>query len=252
MVTTPLLTYLGLCIHPDHLVAICVACGVAKLPQDIRGHVVRHKSSVTPSEMAMLNSLLTQYGVVNDPAKVRFPGRGVPPVELLPVVPDAYCCNACPWCFTTLESFKTHWYKNHTELPNDPSDRFHLGSAQTFFEGYGKRYFEVSSLPQGSPSLLKLFWFHHSGPAPSINPTKPAESRELPPLLVITRWLDYLERYVGPGTELYRRGLRSLVTVDDKRDHRLREGVDVLLSHGQELARSAPLAVRYLLVECPR
>jgi len=250
------LQFMGLVYHDEFKVLLCV-CGKAIQADRAVIHVEGHGLSLTRAQRAEFEEFMDHHDVASYPSDICHPTPGGPPVEILKQIPDGFCCNMCSYCAPEKKTFNNHWYATHgKEVQMPVALRHHQGTLQTFFHPVGVQYFEVnpslSTVTKDDPFAIYIRdEVSKYAPFPA---TLPLNAREVPPLLQITQWHTHLGDYAVDYQK--RSGLWSLVTLPTSATL---TGIGALgaivfkyMKRIRLLANKSSLAMRCLLIECPR
>lgn len=254
--TNKIFDFLGLRYHTHFKVLLCV-CGTALLPEACITHVKHHGVKLIDTSQIDFDHAVAALDVATTTSMVQVPPPGGPPVEILTVIKNGHCCNVCNYCSPKKKSLNNHWYATHgKERTLAPELRYHMGAIQSFFIVLGDHYFEVNPTLTQLPAddIFAIYMRDEVSKFTPFPATLPTHPNEVPPLLQVTQWHVHLAAY----TEDYRKrdALRSLVTLPS---HSTPTGIghlgDVAFEYLKEIrdkASQSTLAMRHLLMECPR
>ena len=137
----------GLAIHTALRIFVCIACRGNVFPNDIHGHFKNQHKMKSNIRVDHLRQLIKRYGIYSDSKQVLLPNAGGPPVEILPIIPDAFACDIdqCEHVTLKRESMLAHVRKAHPNRPRKTNMCYQTGiTAQAAISGIGRRYFAVN------------------------------------------------------------------------------------------------------------
>jgi hypothetical protein len=248
--------YLGIRYHKHYKTIHCV-CEQAVLPDAIVSHVHGHGIKVTREMRRKLEDHLQKVPLVKAVHEVMGPSPNGPPVELLRLV-DGHRCVRCPYAAPAVKSVQNHWHKTHGKVETvAPKDRYTKAMLQTFFAHVGQNYFEVNpALATLSPeNVFAIYMRDHVPNFPAFPASPPLTEREVPPLLQVTQWHEHLAAYVSNAQT--RQNLLSMIslTSSSTAPKWLKKAGEICYEYLKDVrakANRATLAMRMLLMECPR
>jgi Orsellinic acid/F9775 biosynthesis cluster protein D len=254
--TNPVLTVMGLYYHRHFNVLICKECKKAEVPQHSLAHVGRHGIRLTADQKRDYDAFVKAHNISQVHSVPSPPPHG-PPVEMLELIPDGFCCNHCHYCAPARKSINNHWYKKHQEdLKLADKDRFHRGTLQTFFSPIGESFFQVNpELAFASSDDCYMHYLRYEVPFfPPFPAAPPLDEHEVSPMLQLTQWHAHLKGHIEDYK--MRCQLMSLVILLSRRAKKgigcLGDVVDSYLRDIRRKAQKSSISVRCLLMECPQ
>lgn len=250
------LLQLSLRVHSVYKTLHCISCQTVHLPGDIVAHLNTHDIRIPKKDISKLVTSLTDLQAEESREKIRNPPPGGPPVECLPVVQEGHCCNQCNYCVPALTSFRNHWSSAHKDDLTPANESFHLGVIQTFFKSRRQSWFEVIPSLVPSPPSVDLFEVYMQQQVPKFKETlvnEPIHVREIPPFLQVTGWHLHLEKHLKTRQGI--KNIRSLVYLPTLRDNETSYLHNLVLAYMKDIRhknQNSSLAVRSILMECPR
>jgi hypothetical protein len=218
-------------------------------------HLKTHGIKLSKATTRRFHQIITELGVLTS-TTVTVPDPRGPPVELLAIKPDGYCCNECNFCFPGFGGFKKHWSRDHKNHEAPTMAAYHKGSIQTFFQPTNQRWFEVLPAMTNLPTQ-DVFATYLEKQVPKFKSTlisAPVHVHEVPPLLQVTGWHTHLANFIK--TQEGVRDIQSLVQVPFSKETKGLDGLrDVVFKYMKDVrakAQASTIGVKCLLMECPR
>jgi len=192
---------IGLVIHTALRIFLCVACRANVLPNDIRGHFKSQHTMKCNIRIDDLQGLIKRYGIRSSAKAVHLPMSGGPPVELVPIIFDAFQCDIdqCDHVTLKVDSMRSHIRKDHNNRPRKTDNCYKTGiTAQAVISGIGRRYFAINTALANKPAngvvdVILTSWL------PTLKLGQKAMSsnnRETTPLLQKTEWHRRLQDFM--------------------------------------------------------
>jgi len=249
---------LGSNITPAPKIVACKECKIGLSPQNVVKHARdEHGVPISRSLAKIVRSIIDNYDLLKKCQDVQMQSRG-PPVQGIAIC-AGYWCTLCDACVPARSSLATHLSSDHKSADGGIDVNGKAGYIQTLFR-FSPKYFSV--LPTLANHLPQDAWWEFiHGPAREIDAidisNKPLDPKEIPPLLRLTQWHDYIGEDVLEK-KAYLRKLKTLTDLpmgDARKEctgNRLRKTVVLYMQDIRQKALRTTLSVRTLLMECPR
>ncbi|KAJ6501063.1 hypothetical protein C8R47DRAFT_257476 [Mycena vitilis] len=261
----PLVT-LGLQIHEEERVLLCVACEQAVRPSAALHHAKKEHglTLASPADREVFDTLGEKYNLYRQPSEVPRRTFGLAPVEGIKVIEDGWICRHCSFAAPMQGTLQKHWRQadHRARAPgwlafNDGAIR---GSIQTFFNPESQAWFEVvPELAHAAPGDFFEAYLRRYGDSfdeASQSLPGPVTFKENPPINRLTFWDVHLAPWLRDKRSVFH--LRSLMTLT-RAENRAQDGPDRLcrivpayLVAIRTLSEDASLPVRSMLMTYPR
>lgn len=244
----PMLFKFSLRVHRALSLLICIGCGTAQLAGNALTHAQeQHKIPHNAQQKAAFDARCQALGVATTLPNIRKFPPGNAAVEGI-TVQTGYACSLCDYCALTTKTITKHC---HAREVHDPKATFKRDAKlQTLFHPVGTGYFEVdvrtsdalneqvlSAVRQQVLPRLQL-------KDPLGDGRTPTSFREVPPLLIITRWHERMSAFVDDE-----RLRRQLIDIRDGVKGVTEPGFDRLYNEVLMMMKTAELFARDLTIE---
>jgi Orsellinic acid/F9775 biosynthesis cluster protein D len=183
----------------------CLLCQAFFTPCHVLKHCHNlHKGAKpSPSLHRQLDAVVKQYGIAERP-KLLYPPPNQAPIKGLHILKHGYSCNSkgCSYAAYSKETMMTHWKSDHQDMLKyvDTKMRYdHPVHVQQYFKYTYNKYWTVNPALADRPKddLYSLF-LRDLQPKlqKEIDLASPTLSRDIPPWLKVSGFLDYLGDYV--------------------------------------------------------
>ena len=137
----------GLCVHVNIRIAICIECRSVIKPSDLHHHIVKtHSMSAT---ISFCEELQAKYHLQLDPYNVR-PGSIINAIYGLDLVKGYTTCDSCGYACGTDKAMKRHI------KASDTCKTYRKRYVQTFQPSSNRMYFGVETEPREDPAITAL------------------------------------------------------------------------------------------------
>lgn len=240
--------------YHNHLHILICICGKGIHPAKVVSHATTHNITLSKNQQEELKEGIQTLVLAGDEALN--PPPGGPPVELLHLVEDGYCCSFCDHCTPESGSMKTHWYTTHKMEKNVRlTERYHSGTLQTLFSP-GRWYFRVEPMlkPISSSALFARYMKEVVPQLPSFATPEAQHGHEVPLLLQTTHWHTHLKEYVvDKGLREHLLSLTAVPRQPGTSGYDLLGPVTLLyLKQARARGNDATLGMRCMLMQYPR
>lgn len=254
MLSNPVLTRCGVEVHAYFKTMHCVQCSSAFLPASMSRHLKDHGIQMSKADKLALLDYASANKLRTD-HELEVPSRDGPPVQGLKVQ-DGYACTLCEYAAANHITALTHFSRDH-KGEGSRKDGLIASKVQNFFLSK-HNYFQVCTIVQVKESESKVIGLFRKElaakkKASDFLPTVD-NPKEVPPLLRITGWHEFLEDVLKSKSAVEQ--ITELMLLPNSKDPgplaRVGELVFKYVEDIREKGRTAPIGVRCVLMEYPR
>lgn len=236
----------------------CTVCHVGVPPKSAVEHVKKHLRKLPNSTRRLLENWLDLQQLASNSSQLVIPLKKEAPLPALQVH-SGYICRKCGYAGLSADStMRIHSSTVHN-VSSGWMETIRPAYLQTFFPSHPV-YFEVASDVE-IPDRYEVVDAYLKQMRPMYEASKdvlPMASTdiEVPPLLRITHWHHHLANYINSQSKTT--SLLTLMQLPTSRrgeqhlGEPLRKTIQEYMEDIKGKANTAPLAVRCLLMECPR
>lgn len=249
------LSVLGLFPCPKILTCTQCLCGIP--PASVLEHATSHGIEISRADKRRLNEWLSITTLAKCSEDLRSPPPGSPPISGLNIF-TGFACTLCTFCACESSTIQKHLSLTHPNRAGTWQEKCKAASLQAYFRTR-PCYFAVQPALAGlAPTDLYRLYLEQIAPpideSQRVNP--PQDPHEIPPLVRMMGWHDHLAPYLTDRSQI--RSIRTLMQLPTASrgvewlGSPLRGAIHRYMKDIRAKAINSPLAVRCLLMECPR
>jgi hypothetical protein len=144
LLETPILNKYGLAINTWHKLLLCLSCGIAVIPSQLKSHLSKDHIKYSDTNKKAIVCLSTACGVDLKTLPELHLSTSIPAIKGLPI----YKGHPCPSCHTvrgTFESLKSHMRQKHSGVAYPAEDQ--LVSCQQLRTGSNNNMIRIEDAP---------------------------------------------------------------------------------------------------------